>query len=283
MIFAKGTARFIVDMDIIESVIKEFSFKKELGQNFIFNDRILERIATLGGCEDAFVVEIGAGVGTLTYHLCEKAAFVAAFEVDSEALEVIGDFICYCNNVKVYDDNILKLGHNYLDEVVAHKSPYRIISNLPFYCSSALIHTFIQSKYVTDITVLVQKEFAERICNQSGSDSRALSLIVHSIFTTQILMEVSRTDFYPQPNVDAALLKLQRISGKFYDKKVDNFFKTVSANKRKTLANNLISYYNVSRESLANVLAQLQLSPTVRAESLDANTLLKIANGLNIL
>ena len=152
-----------------------FKYKKALGQNFIFDDDLLDGIAESGGADGETVVEIGAGAGTLTRAIARRAKNVCAFEIDETLFPVLDDVLGGLDNVRLFSNDVTELGIETVDMLIGE--PYRVIANLPYYITTPLIMLFLQSTECKSITCLVQKEVAERICATDGGDFGALSAV----------------------------------------------------------------------------------------------------------
>lgn len=187
-----------------------FTFSKKLGQNFIVNPSICPRIAELGGAgPDTGVLEIGPGLGVLTWELAARARKVVAVELDERLLPVLGETLAGFDNVKVIQADVLKID---LDALLRQEFPNMevvICANLPYYITSPIVMRLLETRLpVKAITVMVQKEAAARICAAPGSrNAGALSAAVSYYAVPQILFPVSRGSFMPAPEVDSAVIQ----------------------------------------------------------------------------
>ncbi|MCH5163155.1 MAG: ribosomal RNA small subunit methyltransferase A [Clostridiales bacterium] len=262
-----------------ESVLikHKFKFKKSLGQNFIYDDELLDEIAAAGGADNATVVEIGAGAGTLSRAIAKRAKKLNSFEIDETLFPVLEETLEGLDNVQLFSNNVLELGIETVDTLIGE--PYIVIANLPYYITTPLIFFFLRSELCGSITCLVQKEVAERICSYGGGDFGALSASVQAVAEPKIVRIIKSWDFNPQPEVDSALIRLDRKSGTAFSDALDKFFKDCFAQKRKTLVNNLTAA-GIAKPDITAALEKLGFAPTARAEELGADGLMKLGKEL---
>lgn len=262
-----------------ESVLikHKFKYKKALGQNFIFDDELLDGIAEAGGADGATVVEIGAGAGTLSRAIAKRAKRLCTFEIDETLFPILSETTAEFDNVQLFSNDVTELGIETVDMLVGE--PYIVIANLPYYITTPLIMLFLKSELCGSITCLVQKEVAERICAKDGGDFGALSAVVQAVAEPKIVRKVKSWDFYPQPEVDSAVIRLDRKAGATLSDDLDAFIKLCFTQKRKTLANNL-GGAGVDKKLLADALASLGFSANARAEELGAEGLRKLGAAL---
>lgn len=259
-------------MDILALLKREgFSFSKKYGQNFITDFELLDDIAADAGVNgDDVVVEIGAGAGTLTTALAKRAKRVIAFEIDRNLQPILDKTLAGFDNVELIMDDITKWTDSELDDLVGEK--YKVVANLPYYITTPLLFMFLERKNApTSVTVMVQKEVAERICaTEKKGDYGALSVSVALRGDAEITRIVNRDMFTPPPNVDSAIVKIV-MRGKpdcKDEKALFTLVKKAFTMKRKTLVNNLSAGYGMAKSDAAAVLEKLGLSATVRAEEL---------------
>lgn len=246
--------------------------KKSLGQNFLKDESIIEAILQVAevGPED-HIFEIGPGTGALTEKLVGKVAHVFAVELDHELVERLQKHFEESKGISILEGNVLDLN---LNEVLAHagcqSGQYKVIANIPYYITAPIIRTLLSLKLQPkSLTLMVQKEVAERMTTQPG-DMSLLSLMVQFYSEAKIALVVPRTAFEPVPAVDSAVVQLvpKRI---FHLESERNFFRVARAGfaaRRKTLANNLSSSLGVSREDIEALLVELGLRTDIRAQAL---------------
>lgn len=273
------TVLYLICMVDFESVLikHKFKYKKSLGQNFIFDESILDEIAECGGADGSTVVEIGTGAGSLTRAIAARAKRVCSFEIDETLFPVLEDTLADFDNIQLFSNDVTEIGIETVDMLIGE--PYKVIANLPYYITTPLIFLFLRSELCGSITCLVQKEVAERICAESGGDFGALSAVVQAVAEPKIIRKVKSWDFYPQPDVDSAVIRLDRKPGAMLSDGLDAFFKLCFSAKRKTLVNNLTTA-GIDKSEVTAALQKLGFKPTARAEELGAAGLKALAEAL---
>lgn len=253
-----------------------FSFQKKYGQNFLIDSNILEGIVNKAKIsEDDCVLEIGPGIGSMTQYLAERAKKVIAVEIDKVLIPILEDTLSAYDNVKILNQDILKVDIQKLVEEENEGKPIKVVANLPYYITTPIIMGLFEKDVLLDsITVMVQKEVADRMKVGPGTkDYGALSLAVQYYAKPEIVMEVPPSCFMPKPRVGSAVIRLE----KYQDKRVEvndpkYMFKIIRASfnqRRKTLINGLMNAGNlqVTKEDILEVLEDMKLSPTVRGET----------------
>lgn len=262
-----------------------FSFSKSLGQNFLINPSICPKMAEACNLsKNSAVIEIGPGIGVLTYELAKRAGKVIAVELDKRLLPVLKETLNDFNNITFINDDILKLDIKNLINKYCDGKEVFVCANLPYYITSPVIMKLLESQLsINSIVVMVQKEAAQRICAAPGTrNSGAISIAVNYYAKPELLFYVSKGSFIPSPNVDSAVLKLnirKNTSLKLKDK--DLFFKIVKAafgKRRKTLINALNSSLKIEKVYLESILEKLNIKKTVRAEELNIQQFADISN-----
>ena len=252
-----------------------FTFSKSLGQNFIVNPSVCPRIAELGGAgPETGVLEIGAGFGVLTNELASRAKKVAVVELDSRLLPVLEYTLAEHQNVVVRNQDILKTDLPALLEEEFPGMEVVICANLPYYITSPILMTLLESRLpVKAITVMVQKEAGERLCAPMPSRAcGAVTAAVRYYSEPRVLFPVSRGSFYPAPNVDSMVVRLDvrdRLSLEGEEER--RLFRVVRAafgQRRKTLSNTLASGLGLPKETVAAAIASASLKPSARPEEL---------------
>lgn len=280
----------LADVKTIESLLKPvgFDFKKSLGQNFLINEDVCPAMAKAACDDNTGVLEIGPGIGVLTVELSKVAKRVVAIELDERLRKILPKTLSECNNVEVIFGDAMKLD---LKQIIAEKfgdcERVCVCANLPYYITSPIIMMLLESKLPIDnITVMVQKEAAERLCAEVGSrESGAITVAVNYYAEPEILFEVDRYSFMPPPKVDSSVIKLN--VRKEPPIKLDNekaFFtlvKAAFAQRRKTLVNTVSNTLGVNKEDLRQALEEIGLSSTVRSEQLTLNELAMLFNKIN--
>ena len=261
-----------------------FSFSKGLGQNFIINPDICPKIAENGNaCQGFGVLEIGTGIGVLTAELAKRADKVTAVEIDSRLLPILGETLEEFDNVKIINEDVMKCDlHKLIDEEFGGFR-VAVCANLPYYITSPIIMMLLENRLpIESITVMVQKEAAQRLCAKVGTrDSGAITVGVNYYGTVKKLFDVSRGSFMPAPNVDSAVIRIDLNTEHRLDKESERFFfKVVKAGfsqRRKTLANSLSSVMGIPKEKAYSALKGLGLPEAARMEQLDMEQLIALS------
>ncbi len=263
------------------------NFAKSLGQNFLINPTVCPKMADLSGARDeAGAIEVGPGIGVLTYELSKVSKKVVSIELDKRLLPVLDETLANCDNVKIVNDDIMKIDLKKLIDEEFGGEKVAVCANLPYYITSPVIMRLLEEKLpISSITVMVQKEAAERLCAEPGTRAcGAVSAAVRYYAEPQILFRVNRGSFMPAPNVDSAVIRLKILDepgAKVSDEKY--FFKLIKAafgQRRKTLTNSLSSGLGVSKETVKNALAALGLNERARAEELKLHELAALCEEL---
>ena len=265
----------------------QFAFQKRFGQNFLIDAHVLEKIVSAAGItKDDCVLEIGPGIGTMTQYLAESAGQVIAVEIDTHLLPILADTLKDYSNVKVINQDILKVDINELVKEYNNGRPIKVVANLPYYITTPIIMGLFESNVPIDnITVMVQKEVADRMQVGPGSkDYGALSLAVQYYASPYIVANVPPNCFIPRPNVGSAVIRLTRYQEppvQVKDPKL--MFKLIRASfnqRRKTLQNGLNNSPEISfsKEEITKAIESLGVSPSVRGEALSLEQFAQLAN-----
>ena len=246
---------------------------KRLGQNFLFDEESLNTIAS-GVTKEDTVIEIGPGLGTLTAILAEKANKVIAVELDSKMVEILEERFKLYNNVQIIHDDILNID---IDKI-APKA--KVVANLPYYITTSIITKLLNTN-IKDITILIQKEVAERICAKPGSKKAgAITYFVKYYADSKIIANVPKEYFIPSPEVESAIVKLTKRDKKAVEVNNEKLFfdiiKTNFTQRRKTILNSLSSI--IDKETLKNILKECKIEETARGENLSLEQFALIVN-----
>ncbi|MBR3969919.1 MAG: 16S rRNA (adenine(1518)-N(6)/adenine(1519)-N(6))-dimethyltransferase RsmA [Ruminococcus sp.] len=264
-----------------------FNFSKGLGQNFLINPDVCPKIAEMGNAREGYgVLEIGTGIGVLTKELALRAEKVSAVEIDTRLMPVLEETLKDFDNIKIYNEDVMKADlHKIISEDFAGLRT-AVCANLPYYITSPVIMLLLESNLPIDsITVMVQKEAAQRLCAKVGSrESGAITVGVNYYGTVKQLFGVSRGSFMPSPNVDSAVIRIdldkeRRLSGdeeKFFFRMVKAGF----SQRRKTFANSLSSMLGIAKDDVYSALSDLGISQSVRVEALTMDELTAVARKL---
>lgn len=262
-----------------------FRFDKSLGQNFVFDGNLLGAIAADAGvCKDDTVVEIGTGAGTLTAALAERAGRVVSFEVDERLRDILSLSLQGRDNVEVVFRDVLRMKDCEIETLTG--GPFRVVANLPYCVTSPMIMRFVESTLpVTGITVMVQKEVADRLCAAPATpDYAAITLAVRIFGDARVTRTVSRKMFMPTPNVDSAVVRIDRAEDRLAGENVPFVKKLVRAGfamRRKTLVNNLCSALSLPREKAEAAVVAAGFSPMVRGETLSLEDYVALAHAVS--
>ena len=265
----------------------QFAFQKRFGQNFLIDAHVLEKIVSAAGItKDDCVLEIGPGIGTMTQYLAESAGQVIAVEIDTNLLPILADTLKDYSNVKVINQDILKVDINELVKEYNNGRPIKVVANLPYYITTPIIMGLFESNVPIDnITVMVQKEVADRMQVGPGSkDYGALSLAVQYYASPYIVANVPPNCFIPRPNVGSAVIRLTRYQEPpVQEKDPKLMFKLIRASfnqRRKTLQNGLNNSPEISfsKEEITKAIESLGVSPSVRGEALSLEQFAQLAN-----
>ncbi len=280
--------RGLSDIGTIKDILHRhgFTFSKALGQNFLINPSVCPRMAELSGAgEGVGVIEIGPGIGVLTNELCQLADKVVAVELDKRLIPVLGETLAEYSNIKVINADVLELDLNKLIEDELSGMEVVICANLPYYITSPVIMKLLEDKLpIAAITVMVQKEAAQRICAPVGSrESGAVTVSVNYYAEPSLQFHVSAGSFMPAPKVDSAVIRLDVRKEPPVKTDEKKFFKVVKAafsQRRKVISNSLSSGLKMSKDEINGVLSAANVPPNARAEKLSLNDFAAIAGNL---
>ena len=264
-----------------------FNFQKKFGQNFLIDTHVLDKIIDASGVtEDDFVLEIGPGIGTMTQYLCERAREVVAVEIDKNLIPILSDTLKNYSNVTVIHEDILKLDICKLAEEKNQGKPIKVVANLPYYITTPIIMGLFESHVPIDsITIMVQKEVAERMQEKPGSkEYGALSLAVQYYAKPEIVANVPPNCFMPRPNVGSAVIRLTRHEKppvEVEDEKL--MFRIIRASfnqRRKTLANGLNNSpeIHLPKEVIQESIVSLGVPENIRGEALSLEQFAELSN-----
>ena len=273
-------------------ILKKYNIKanKRLGQNFLINDNAIQEIVNAAGISaEDLIIEIGPGLGTLTSKLLEKAGKVIAVELDENMIKILKDRFKLYENFILINEDILKIGlKKLIEENLNDLRNVKIVANLPYYITTPIIMKLLEDRLnINSITVMVQKEVADRIAEKTGEKlSGAITYSVNYYAIPEKVTLVGKESFIPSPEVDSEVIKLN--IRKEPPVKVDNeemFFKLIKVSfmqRRKTLLNALTnSGLITNKEKLKQVLEKMNLDLNIRGEKLTLEQYAKLANLIN--
>jgi 16S rRNA (adenine1518-N6/adenine1519-N6)-dimethyltransferase len=264
----------------------EFAFQKKFGQNFLIDTHVLDKIiAAAGVTKEDCVLEIGPGIGTMTQYLAEKAGQVVAVEIDTKLIPILKETLGDYDNVTVLHDDILKVDVKQITQQYNEGRPIKVVANLPYYITTPIIGLFEGDVPIDNITVMVQKEVADRMQVGPGSkDYGALSLAVQYYAEPYIVANVPPNCFMPRPSVGSAVIRLTRHKNPPVNVQDPGLmFRLIRASfnqRRKTLQNGLNNSPEIpyTKEQIAKAIESLGLSPSVRGEALNLEQFASLAN-----
>ena len=268
----------------------QFAFQKRFGQNFLIDAHVLEKIVSAAGItKDDCVLEIGPGIGTMTQYLAESAGQVIAVEIDTNLLPILADTLKDYSNVKVINQDILKVDINELVKEYNNGRPIKVVANLPYYITTPIIMGLFENHVpMKSITVMVQKEVADRMQVGPGTkDYGALSLAVQYYAKPYIVANVPPNCFMPRPKVGSAVIRLDRYEEPPVQVKDEKLmFRIIRASfnqRRKTLANGLKNSpeLDFTKEQIEAAIGHLGRGASIRGEALTLEEFAELANYLS--
>ncbi|MBQ3300310.1 MAG: 16S rRNA (adenine(1518)-N(6)/adenine(1519)-N(6))-dimethyltransferase RsmA [Ruminococcus sp.] len=276
------------DIGTIKDILSRhgFTFSKALGQNFLINPSVCPRMASCSGAgKGVGVIEVGPGIGVLTNELCQLADKVVAVELDKRLLPVLDETLAEYDNIKVVNADVLELDLNQLIKDEFEGLEVVVCANLPYYITSPVIMKLLEDRLpISAVTVMVQKEAAQRICAEVGSRmSGAVTVSVNYYAKPQMLFGVSAGSFMPAPKVDSAVIRLDILKEPPVQADEGLFFAVVRAafsQRRKVISNSLSAGLGKSKEEILAVLEAANVPPTARAEKLSLEDFAAIANAI---
>ena len=274
-LYSPKTVREIMDL-------YDFKFKKSLGQNFLIDKNFVDKIIDAANIDGSNVLEVGPGIGTITYEMAKTAKKIVAVEIDNSLIPILNQNLAEFDNTKVIHEDILKLD---LEKLVAEEfngEDFKVVSNLPYYITTPIIEKLITSNLpCQDMTIMVQKEVAERmVADEDSKDYSSLSVFVKFYSDAKIIIHLPKSVFMPQPKIDSTILNLKL---RLYDENVDQdkLFNLVHAGfnkRRKTILNSMSDV--ASKEDLKQAFKKVGLKENLRAENLSLDDFISLANAL---
>ncbi|MBQ4349319.1 MAG: 16S rRNA (adenine(1518)-N(6)/adenine(1519)-N(6))-dimethyltransferase RsmA [Clostridia bacterium] len=277
------------DISVIRNVLERhgFNFSKALGQNFLINPSVCPRMAENSLCnENTGVIEIGAGIGVLTAELAKRAKKVVCVELDTRLLPILDETLSEFDNIEIVNADVMKVDLHALIKEKFEGMDVVVCANLPYYITSPIITMLLESRLpIKAVTVMVQKEAADRLCTPVGSrDSGAITVCTNYYAEVRQLFNVSRGSFMPAPNVDSTVIRLDiredpavKVSD---EKKFFRMVKAAFAQRRKTAVNSIASGMGISKAQVAEALKKSGLEENVRAEKLTMQELAELCENL---
>ncbi|MBQ2811645.1 MAG: 16S rRNA (adenine(1518)-N(6)/adenine(1519)-N(6))-dimethyltransferase RsmA [Clostridia bacterium] len=277
------------DASVVKDLLSRhgFKFSKALGQNFLINPTVCPRMAEVCGADESTgVIEVGPGFGVLTAELAKKAKKVVSIELDERLLPVLDETLAEFDNVKIINADVLKVDLKKIIEEEFAGIKVAVCANLPYYITSPVIMHLLESRLpIENLTVMVQKEAAQRLCAPVGSrEAGAVTVAVDYYSDAKKAFDVSAGSFMPAPKVDSSVIKLDIRKQPPVELKDEKLFfrmvKAVFAQRRKTAANSISAGMSLPKETVYAAIAQAGYAETVRAESFTREELAVLANAI---
>ena len=260
-------------MQLKEILIKNgFHFNKRFGQNFLTDVNLLNSIVDKSGItENDTVIEIGVGGGTLTRAIAKKAKRVIGFEIDTNLKPVLMETLGDLENVEIIFKDVMKMPTSEIEEMIGGR--FSVVANLPYYITTPILMKFIEESDMVDkITVTVQEEVADRLCAKAGSSEYgAITAAVDVVGNAEKIMRIDRKMFYPAPNVDSAVVRIDMDKQKYSLKDIKAYRAGVRCaflSRRKTLVNNVMMSFKADRTTAENIVLNVTGDILVRGETL---------------
>ncbi len=264
-----------------------FTFKKSLGQNFLIDVNILNRIVDGASINETVgVIEIGPGIGSLTEAIAKKAKKVISFEIDGRLLPILAETLAEYNNVEIINNDILKVD---VDNIIAEKmsdcDKIMVVANLPYYITTPILtHLIENTEKIDGYVVMMQREVANRLNAKVGTkDYNSLTILLNYYTDVEYLFTVPKKVFVPAPNVESAVVKIMTKEKKEFevDQKFFKFVRSCFVQRRKTLLNNLISSYGKDKkQDLQASCFDSEIEATRRSETLTLTEFYNLYNNL---
>jgi len=258
------------------------------GQNFLISQKVLEQIAACANLStDDEILEVGPGLGILTELLVKRAKRVISVELDKKLFTFLQLKFSEVKNLELINDDILKFQPKSLK---LSALSYKIVANLPYNITSIFLKKFLTDEFrPKEMTLLVQKEVAQRICASPGQMS-LLAISIQLYASPKIISIVDKSNFWPSPEVNSAVIKIENIKS---SKEVDNYLKGITeqffwrivkigfSSKRKQLQNNLAAGLKISNDQVKKVLKKANFDPQIRAQNLSITDWITLAQNLS--
>lgn len=263
-----------------------FNFSKTLGQNFLIDKNVLNKIVSASELnENSCVLEIGPGAGTLTRRLAETGARCTAVEIDKALLPILGETLAGFDNFNLINSDILKVDLKKLIKDEFDNKPFHVIANLPYYITTPIIMQILESRLpVVSMTLMVQKEVADRMCATCGSkEYGALSVAVQYYTIPTVICRAEPHCFIPQPKVASSVVHLKVSATPTVtvsdEKKFFAIVKSSFGQRRKTLLNALSKspYFSANKDSVRSALIQMGVDENIRGEKLSISQFAKLS------
>ncbi|MCM8759370.1 MAG: 16S rRNA (adenine(1518)-N(6)/adenine(1519)-N(6))-dimethyltransferase RsmA [Candidatus Omnitrophica bacterium] len=273
---------FLTITQILETLKKnKITPNKQLGQNFLIDKNIRDKIISFAEIEKQdIVIEIGCGLGALTGILAEKADFVYAFEKDRKLASILRNKIEGLSNIKIEEKDFLEVEEKYFSSL---KTRVKIIGNLPYYIASPILFKLLKlRKYIKLAVVMVPEDVATRIVAKTGDKNFGVMAVLFSLFSNCfIVYRVSRTVFYPTPEIRSVIMKIIPVEKFESEITQDIFWKTLEKlfiQKRKNILNVISKSFKIDKNTAQSILEQAKITPTLRSHQLEIDQIVRLVH-----
>jgi len=250
--------------------------KKRFGQNFLRDKNLLKKIVNESKIKDKDVIEVGPGQGALTSFLAEQAKSVTCFEIDKSLKTILNPIENTYENLHIIYEDFME------QDLSTYGDDLHVVANVPYYITTPIIFKLLETKQIKTASLMIQKEVCDRLVSKPGSKTyNNLSVILQYHTVIYKMLDVKRHMFHPKPNVDSAVVRIEKREQPFLDETKEKIFvnivKTAFKQKRKTLTNNWFEAYRIPKEEMHSFLISLGLDPNIRAEKISLETFIEIA------
>ena len=271
---------------------KSFYFKKSLGQNFIYDENILKKIVEKAHIsKEDFVLEIGAGDGSLTKFLIDNSKFLISFEIDERLIPTLNKKFSSCDNFHLIHADFLTYNFNTIIDFFNEKSfniekkSIKVVANIPYYITSKIIMSLLSNDYIDTITLMMQKEVADRITSNINSKKYGILTVITNYYAhAKILFTVNKECFFPSPKVDSSVITLTKHNNYNFSRDFENnLFKIINYSfneRRKKVVNSISNVSGFDKNKILNVFSKLNLDENLRAENLTLENYITITKEL---
>ncbi len=250
--------------------------KKRFGQNFLRDKNLLKKIVKESNILDKDVIEVGPGQGALTSFLAEQAKSVICFEIDTSLKPILEPIEKMYSNLKIVYEDFME------QDLSLYGNDLHVVANVPYYITTPIIFKLLETKQIKTASLMIQKEVCDRLVSKPSSKTyNHLSVVLQYFTNVYKMMDVKRHMFYPKPNVDSAVVRIEKREKPFLDQDKEKIFidivKTAFKQKRKTLTNNWFEAYQIPKEKIHKFLISMDLDPNIRAEKISLEKFIEIA------
>lgn len=261
-------------------MLENFNYKKKFGQNFIYDENLLKNMVKFGNIDsNSLVVEVGAGAGTLTEQIAKIAKKVVSFEIDADLKPHLEEKFKNQDNICIVFQDAMKISNEKINSFVGGK--FSLIANLPYYITTPLIFKFLENENCTSLTIMTQKEVAERIVSSEGTKEYGiLSVTIGAVSNAKICKIIPKEAFTPKPQVDSAIIHIEKKQANVQYETLKKLVQASFAMRRKTLQNNLTKSL-LLKENFLDICTRLGINPASRAEQLSTQKFIEFANEID--